>query len=368
MDCIYSREKYVNDSYEYDPFITDIDLINENSKKRFIREMTPLNLVDIIDGLYVYMMPEVPFLQLDKDNITNYHALVYQIPEGREIELFCGKLPTEDNEIVVDYNFAQELCNIYQKKTIKDLIGTKVDFYNSMGYEEVGYEDPTWNYKIVGVSSTENIYEYQIFVKDNSYMDSMVENYGIAKEDWYFNEVNFFVDPTSQIDQVESEINNMYKGNESHFEKKLYDEVNWYNLKRVMRNSGNTKELVDTTFFVQSSIVISVLIFILYNLIELISIKRIKKENRLMNRYGYSSLSIGILRKTFYILMTMILCLLLGSMICELMNYIFSIIYKNYEIRSILMNFDLLSIFIIVLVAYIVLIIQEVIINVYTTR
>ena len=371
MNVIFSRVNYIDDSLEniVDPENETIDEYNESKLNSNKRPMTPHNLIDIIDGLYIYWSPEVPYIQLNHDDANkNYYTLVYQIPSGREVELLYGRQPTKDNEIVVDYSLAEVLCSLYQKKTPEDLLNQNISFFNDMLYEDVGVENPEWNFKVVGVTPNDSIYEYQIFIKDDAWMNSLVSTYDIEEDQWYFNEVNFFVDPTSDLDAVETKIDECYQGNESHFEKKIYDEINWYNLKRVLGHFDESKDILDTTFILQGSIAGAILIFALYTIIECLSFKRMKKENLLLNRYGYSSLKIGLMKKVLYMLLAAVLCFVLGSLICSLMNNLFEVLYQGYDLRNAFMSFNVLEISFILIIALIVVIVQEVIFNVCSTR
>lgn len=368
--------------YSYENFG---DFNYETGETVFKRPKTPSNQLMIdengndISSRCIYWSPSIPYVQLldpsssyESDfydyEYDPYYSLIYQMTKQTELDLLYGRQCKEDNEMVVDYNIAQQLCNIYKIKNMEDLIGKEFSLYMFMGYGNEGVQDPEWKMKVSGILNGKSIYENQIFVCDHVWMNMLSSMFHIDEELWYFQFVDFIIDPTSHMNEVVEKINDVYKGKDSHFDFKDYEGIYWYNYRRNVGHYSKVKPQVDTSALVKMSLIAISIVFVLYTIIDCISLKRRKKENHLMKTYGYSYMFVGVMKVLVYALIIGICLFVFGELMCSSMNGFMEFIYKDYDLKNTFMNFKADKAIAVMVMGMIFILFEEVILNVYTIK
>lgn len=362
-DSIFDYSQYFTWDEETDERIDSIDLTPFHQKYNEDQSAS------------ITLPPEVPYLQLT--NKKNNHdssssTLVYQLNDDASLPLIYGNQCEKDNEIIVDYSLAQMLCDKLGLKFTENLIGKEVEYslVCNESYSVVTNRviPPSFTFTVSGITKSESIYEYQLFIPSETWIHSFSDACEISVDDWHFDEVNFYIDPQCDIDDVIQKINTIYQGKDSSFEHKRYDDVVWYNLKRNIGKYQTVKDPIDTSLFIKGSLIIIVVMMGLYVVLDCLNMKRKRKENRLYDCYGYSSLFMGLIKDIGYMIIVGLLLFVFGDAICLSMNTLVESLFSDYALRDALMSFDVLKMLIVLIIGSVGVILEGVIMNVYSSR
>ena len=361
------------------PEIIGYTFSNDNRMYSYCNETTEVCRSDITrgkeiekDGMVFQLIPHLPYVELvNYDDTKQYNdsgmSLVYQITDSMNLDLSYGHMPTQDNEMVIDKNVAQLLCHIYNIQTFEELLGKTFTLYwNDIYYGEL--DSPSHEFEISGIMNVNSVYENQIFVKADAWFKVLCDTFHIDKEQWYFDSVSFMLDPLCDIDIVIDHMNNIYTGKNCHFEVKDFQNIENYCYREISGRYSDVKPVFEISQLFNVFIIFIVFFLIFYVLLDFINIRNRKKEIYLLKKYNYRYQFLGVFMIFVIIVISMILTMLFGHMICLWISDFIKVFFSDYDFSNFIIEFNFFDNLIIIVVIGAIMMIKEVLMNGYATQ
>lgn len=291
-----------------------------------------------------------------------YGIHLFELMENKNIPILYGTLPLTSKEIVLAHDTAQMLLKQNKYSRLEELIGEKIyigiesnstnnvsqyvsacplvggDNCTYYSKEGMNYVD-RFEYIISGITNIENDHLNIVFTRNEFGKNQILQHYVKNYENLDFDYVRFILEPGSDTETFIQEVNNSFEFNKSEM---------------IIHNTRYDEEVPsyksESAFFLYCVCILglfSSLIIIVY----IFNIKRMCKEQNIMNAYGYQIHLESILR---------IVILNLIAFVCFILNYrwLFEIVNRFSKVFGYekLLSFD----FVLIFLSFLVVVIFEI--------
>lgn len=243
-----------------------------------------------------------------------------------DIDIRYGIVCRNNNEVVLNQNVAEELCKILELGNVENIVGKKLNL-------KIAYND-VCEVIVSGVSHYSNRYENQVFFVEGAYDDMLAKCFDMNTEYLTYQYLSFIYDPYEESDDIIAHMNYLLESKDSSFV--LYTDI---------AVSEEYQRPFLFSIFIISIIVFSVLLYIV---IQILMNKRICKENIILDKYGYHSISMNYIGLSYILLIVCSIQIILLPYICHIINYLsYSLNMPNivsYSISHYLVSFIILVI------------------------
>lgn len=261
--------------------------------------------------------------------ITNYYEMddsvyyenqlvkVYDVNQNSDLFLLYGNYPNDcnsnKNNAVISNNLANEIMNYENIANMEDLIGKEIQLNFSRtlidGTRHIRNknEKVTIPVTITGISAFACEDEFQVFLYNSNWINSVTDSMGWDKNLMKYQYINFITDINHDSEMIASQINQILGSKNSKF---------------VVYDNGirGYVEYQNPSIFLIYFFITCVAAYFLLICIQIFYRNRTVKEMNLLKTYGYHPLWIILLKQIFIFLLigTTICCCL--PWLCETMN------------------------------------------------
>lgn len=271
--------------------------------------------------------------------IDSFHP--YELVKGKEIPLILGDMPQSFDEVIVDQKTANRIRYQYGFSSIEDMIGESIEVaipISAMRFstgEESPYSFST--IKIAGITPYQNPNQQQVFFLQGGVKETLLKDIVNEDANVSYTIVNFMLDMDGDVEKICDELNGIFPVDQNRFVSagKLY-------------NNQKDRAYMNPKNFILFSSLALFSMFMILMIRYALTRKQFVKERRILSVYGYSIRLESVLRVG--------LTTLTGGMIWFLTSSIlinqFNEIAKRFNYES-FMNFNMLSIFMMILIVYV---------------
>lgn len=232
----------------------------------------------------VFEMDTIPFASSVYLRNQQSEIVPYQLFDDVELDLVCGNMPRQNNEIVLSKNMAEYFKYELKLSSLEDLIGEEIPLIIQRPIITGSTYDNFRRYPLIvsGITYMESQYENQVFFKDGAFESYMVDMFEYNPELATYHYIHFLVDPLADSELISNHINLLLESKESKFMA--------YNIMNV-DTSENYQDPSILSIFVVFAL-LTLLVF--YIIMQVLLNKRIVKENSILRRYNYNALGLQI--------------------------------------------------------------------------
>lgn len=261
--------------------------------------------------------------------ITNYYEMddsvyyenqlvkVYDVKQNSDLFLLYGNYPNDPNSnknnAVISNSLANEIMNYENIVHMEDLIGKEIQLnfsrtlIDGTSHIRNKKEKVTIPTTIAGISAFTCENEFQVFLYNSNWINSVTESMGWDKNLMKYQYINFITDINYDSEMIASQINQILGSKDSKFT--VYDN----GIHRYAQYQDPSIFLI--YFFITCFAAYFVLICI-----QIFYRNRTVKEMNLLKTYGYHPLWIILLKQIFIFLLIGIVIWCCLPWLCEIMN------------------------------------------------
>ena len=260
------------------------------------------------DGMVYKPIPHMYFIRTER----GMDVVPYQLFENASLELMYGTMPSSDNEIVLSKNLALTLQKERQLNSIYELIGDTVEI--TFGYfkkdviDVLVLENNRVEFVISGITYAYSDYENQLFFRDGAYLNLLEELCLFDASVATYQYMTFLIDPTYDENLVADQLNHLLKSQKSEFIPYAQIELQ---LEESYHNPWVMRGFIVFGFMAVCIIIICKAIILR---------TRTKKENLLLNRYGYSLIRLDLLETSFLSTIVFMIQMAILPLLCDKLN------------------------------------------------
>lgn len=222
-----------------------------------------------------------PQYELSKEK----RIFIYEMFDQKKLPLLYGNYMNDENDVIISYNLAEALCKLYECDTIEKLIGRDLTLYTQYNsdYNTDDYvEKVAFHTNISGITSYQNLSQYQVFTQDQAYTNAMRKSYQYQREDMQYHHLDLIIDPSVEDFEMTRTNANKVLNKEKNDFVFFQDSITW--------NEGfQPGKFTEHSIQLYQNIALALCVFLLlfYLFEKLFFRKREKKEALIMKRIGY---------------------------------------------------------------------------------
>lgn len=217
----------------------------------------------------------------------DYQIALYDWVSKEEMPLLYGNLPSKNNEVILAVDTAEMILKLVEDcQSIEDLVGKKITL-GMQSYKnnitDVNSKNPNthcieeFEVEVKGITSIKNKSMNMIFFNNDFAKNTVMEYFVKDYKELYFQYVRFFVDPSSDVNELVTYLNENVPQEKNEFKtlegQDIVTGITYY------RNPKNFM-----IFSTSITAVFGLIILLVYLFIR----KRFNKEQKILRTYGYS--------------------------------------------------------------------------------
>lgn len=289
-----------------------------------------------LDSTY-FKLPRVS----NADDLTNNSSdvpitmqyVVYQLFDHYEMPVQYGEVLEDDHDVVLSKNAAELMRKGLQVSSVEDLIGMKIDIqldqyspYEKYGQDFLSKSEVAATLTIKGIAYNGNednqFQTYQVFMKEGAWDKILADFYRMDDKNFMYDGLELIMADDANIPATISDVQTLLDSKESHFLTKKDSGIMEH--KEAYQNAS--------TFYMLALLLGSGLL-LLYISYDIIKYRRDKKEQALLERYGYRVFLTTLLKLLFVFLIVLIIQGILLSPISSILNGIANSLAYAYLIN-----------------------------------
>lgn len=241
-----------------------------------------LNVYSVTDlkDMFLYALAIIP----EESQVYIKNSLLsltpYQLFEDVIFAVQYGKMPQNNNEILITPTVAEFLLTQYHLSDYSELIDYEISLTIQrsvvQGVTEQEKYSQYFPFVISGITYDDSNYENQIFFLDGAYEKCMVELFEYQPNECCYQYITFLVDPSKNAEAITEELNSLLKSEKSEFE--LYN----------LTNMDYFENYQDSLFILIFLVVVILILLMMYVALQLFTYQRVSKENSILKSYRYS--------------------------------------------------------------------------------
>lgn len=260
-----------------------------------------------------------PFFTIEEVNptwnaISDADALVipFEIYKEEAFPLLAGTYPNNIDEVIIDENYAKILSTYLNIQNLDEIIGNVITLNISTMYTT---EDKRLlPVKIVGITSIENNYEYRVYFKSESIINSAAEIYGFQADELAYNNVKVLIDPSADTQETIDYLNKHLPIDYSQF-------TNFTLNENILEQRGETIQ-INTGIVITIAALLEMFSFFLILYFNFFFKKQYKKETGIFENYGYHISKITVISNLILSVTIIIISSLSTPLLIQFMNQI----------------------------------------------
>lgn len=326
--------KITNDSFSinYDADPNDKEEMEKLSAARylpFIAESYEFYYFGKVDDgySYGYQWPITPYVFIKEAKVDEsdkiIRTFIYEIYDFNKIPLQYGIVPANENDVVIGIDLANTLCSSLGITSPEQLLNKELTLEIVGNLQEI---ESFMKVKISGITSFDNQFENRIYFNDGAYSSSLANLFHFNKNKAKFQSLKLLVDPSEDMSNVITRLN-----------QSIPSQYNQFALFNGTTNAfaKNFQEIYQNTTIVSIiSIIIMSIALIGLLFMKFFFRKQLKKEYRILNKYGYSLVKNELLNSSFICTFLIIIILIFFPAVVSLFNQV-SLQYFHKEIFTV---------------------------------
>lgn len=219
-------------------------------------------------------------------------VFLYEMFQQEKLPLLYGSYMNNANDVIISANLAEALCKYYGCDSMEQLIGRDFTLYTEYMIETddedsklnmlEDVEKKAFHANISGITTYQNLSQYQVFTQDQAYTNAMLESYQYQSEDMQYHHLDLIIDPSAEDFEVtRMNADKVLNKEKNHFVF-FQDSITW--------NEGfHPGKFTQHSIQLYQNIALALCVFLLlfYLLEKLFFRKRERKEALIMKRLGY---------------------------------------------------------------------------------